>query len=49
MRLPFSASLILLTALLVGSANAADPRWTYGDQNQPGGWGALTSSATPAP
>ena len=49
MRLSFSASLILLTSLLVGSANAADPRWTYGDQNQPGGWGALTSSATPAP
>ena len=49
MRHPFFSTFILLTAIHVGHANAADPRWTYGDQNQPGGWGALTSSATPTP
>lgn len=49
MRHPFYSALILVTALVHGPANAANPQWTYGDQNQPGGWGALTSSATPPP
>lgn len=50
MKLRTKRALTSIAALLVNAFAFADsPHWTYDEQNQPGGWGAITGTGTPAP
>lgn len=42
-------ALALSTSLWQVSVHADSPSWTFADQDQPGGWGAIEGSETPPP